>query len=38
MSGRKGPRFLMLAVAGSVLCALGAVVPAAQAAGHQTWW
>jgi hypothetical protein len=33
MSGRKGPRFLMLAVVGSVLCALGAVVPAAQAAG-----
>lgn len=33
MNGRKGPRFLILAAAASVLWALWAVLPAAQAAG-----
>jgi hypothetical protein len=33
MSGLKGLRLLMLAAAGGVLCALGAIAPAAQAAG-----
>jgi hypothetical protein len=36
MSGRKGLRFLMLAVAGSVICALGIVAPAVQVAGAAT--
>src|SRR6267378_4489686 len=33
MGGRRGPRFLTLAMAGSVLCVLGAVASAAQPAG-----
>jgi hypothetical protein len=36
MGGQKRPRFLMLAIAGSALCALGAAVPGAQAAGAAT--
>jgi hypothetical protein len=36
MSGRNGLRFLMLAVAGSVICALGIVAPAVQVAGAAT--
>jgi len=36
MGGRKGPRFLMLAIAGSALCALGAALPGAQIAGAAT--
>jgi len=36
MGGRRGLRFLILATAGSALCALGAAVPAVQVAGAAT--